>query len=248
MLRLILDCFNNLKALYRKEQFSPSWLGVLINPFYFARKNLFQSIMPFAAEIRGVVIDVGCGSKPYQSLFLNADDYIGLDIENSGHNHHDEQIDMYFDGVHLPFESQQIDSAVCFQVLEHAFYPHKLLSEINRVLKANTGVLLLTVPFIWDEHEKPVDYARYTSFGLKHLLRESGFKSVESRKSTADITAVFQMWNNYVYKKIWTRSAILNLFFTLIFIAPVNIFGALLAKILPKNDDLYLDNVIIARK
>ena len=40
----------------------------------------------------------------------------------------------------------------------------------------------------------------------------------------------------------------INLFLTLIFIAPFNIVGVLLSKLLPKNDNLYLDNIILAKK
>ena len=35
---------------------------------------------------------------------------------------------------------------------------------------------------------------------------------------------------------------------TIIIIAPINIVGLLISKILPKNDDFYLDNVVVARK
>ena len=40
----------------------------------------------------------------------------------------------------------------------------------------------------------------------------------------------------------------LNYLFTLFFMAPVNIFGTIFGKILPQNDDLYMDNIVLARK
>jgi hypothetical protein len=35
---------------------------------------------------------------------------------------------------------------------------------------------------------------------------------------------------------------------TLVFMSPVNLLGALVYKVLPRNEDLYLDNVVLARK
>ena len=45
-----------------------------------------------------------------------------------------------------------------------------------------------------------------------------------------------------------TKSAYINLFVTLILMAPINIIGLILSKILPENYDLYLDNIVLAKK
>ena len=44
---------------------------------------------------------------------------------------------------------------------------------MSRVLK-DGGLLWLSVPFIWGEHEVPFDFRRYSSFGLKKLVQENG--------------------------------------------------------------------------
>ena len=54
--------------------------------------------------------------------------------------------------------------------------------------------------------------------------------------------------NNYIYKITLTRYPYLNLMITLFLIAPINIIGLALSKIFPKNDDLYLDNIALAKK
>ena len=54
----------------------------------------------------------------------------------------------------------------------------------------------MTVPFVWDEHEQPYDYARYSSFGLKHILNENGFEVIEQRKSNNGIEVIFQLLND----------------------------------------------------
>lgn len=108
--------------------------------------------------------------------------------------------------------------------------------------------MLITLPFVWDEHEQPYDYARYSSFGIKFLLQQNGFKVIKQEKTNNGIEAIFQLINVYIYKKLCTKNRFLR-FFTIIFLCSFfNITGSLLALILPKNNDLYLDNIIVARK
>jgi len=133
------------------------------------------------------------------------------------------------------------------QVFEHVFNPDQFLQEVSRVLKPG-GRLLMTVPFVWDEHEQPQDYARYSSFGLAWILNKNGFKIIEQKKSGNDIGIIFQLINGFIYKKIETRYILLNHFFYLFLIAPFNILGYFLSIITPKSNDLYLDNIILAEK
>ena len=64
--------------------------------------------------------------------------------------------DRSYDGKTFPFSDGEFDAVLTSEVLEHVFNPDEFLSEINRVLR-DDGVLLLTVPFVWDEHEQPFD-------------------------------------------------------------------------------------------
>jgi hypothetical protein len=121
------------------------------------------------------------------------------------------------------------------------------LAEINRVLKEE-GFLLMSLPFVWDEHEQPYDYARYSSFGMKYLLEKHGFQILEYKKTLQDVRVIFQILNAYIYKFTFPSNKILNFLLTVIFISPLNILGEILGKILPQNEDLYLDSVILARK
>ena len=147
----------------------------------------------------------------------------------------------------MPFEDKYFDSLISNQVFEHVFNPVEFLKEVNRIVKKD-GMFLLTVPFIWDEHEQPYDYARYSSFGLKHILNENGFEIIEHRKSNNSMEVVFQLWNEYLYKITLTKNKYLNLILTIPLMAPVNIIGSLISKIMPKNNDLYLDNIVLAKK
>jgi len=235
-----------LKSKYNQEMFSPGLMGIFINPFYFARKELYREMTRFSCQISGKILDVGCGSKPYQGLFTSVSEYIGLEYDTP-QNRVAKRADYFYDGNIFPFEDTSYDGVICNQVLEHVFNPDQFLHEILRVLKPG-GDLLLTVPFVWDEHEQPWDYARYSSFGLKSLLERNGFVVVEQRKTNADARVLFQLINAYLYKILQTSNAKVNLLVCVVIMAPFNVLGILLGKLLPANPDLYLDQVVLARK
>ncbi|MBK8311763.1 MAG: class I SAM-dependent methyltransferase [Chitinophagaceae bacterium] len=111
---------------------------------------------------------MGCGSKPYKSLF-NVNEYVGVDYHGQGHSHENEQIDVFYDGVLLPFPDNYFDSVFSTEVFEHVFNLEEMILEIKRVMKPGAKILV-TCPFAIPEHEQPNDYARYSSFGLKHLF------------------------------------------------------------------------------
>lgn len=236
---------HSLKEIYQKQQFLPSWFGVVINPFYIARYNLASGIKDFSDYMRGELLDVGCGTKPYKSVFT-VDSYIGLDID-SDLTRKRETADYFYDGKEFPFQDKSFDSVLCNQVLEHVFNPREFLSEINRVLKPG-GKLLLTVPFVWDEHEQPFDYARYSSFGLRSLLEKNGFIVLEQKKLGADVGVIFQLINAYLYKIVAKWPRLLHFLFTVSVMAVINILAVLFKLFMPKNSDLYLDNIILVEK
>lgn len=235
---------NKIKTLIEKENFNPSVIGLITNPFFIARKGLAQGIKSLSSEINGKILDVGCGTKPY-STFFNCTEYIGLEIE-TGIDSHKKQADVFYDGKYFPFKSESFDSIICNQVLEHVFDPNNFLEEINRVLKPN-GKLLLTVPFVWDEHEQPYDFARYSSFAIRYLFEKHGFKILQQIKSVSNIAVIFQLLSGYFFK-VSRKNKILKWMFIILLIFPLNFGGIILGKLLPDNKDLYLDNIILVQK
>lgn len=234
-----------LKRLVLAQQFNPGIFGLWVNPFYHARRGLYREIARAAPQLDGRVLDVGCGYKPYRHLF-QCREYVGLEIDST-ESRARKQADFFYDGNRFPFPDGTFDGVICNQVLEHVFEPKRFLDEIGRVLKPE-GKLLLTVPFVWDEHEQPWDYARYSSFGLQHLLKESGFEVTEQVKINPDVRVLFQLLNAYLFKVLWTRRPVVDLIVCALVMAPFNILGALSYRLLPANPDLYLDQLALARK
>jgi len=236
---------KSLKTIYRRQTFFPGWLGIFVNPFYFARSGLRDAMTEFAPMLSGRLLDVGCGSKPYQALFT-VYAYIGLDIDSEASRKRG-IADHHYDGNTFPFADASFDSVLCNQVLEHVFNPNEFLGEIVRVLKPG-GKLLLTVPFVWDEHEQPYDYARYSSFGLRALLEKQGLKVLQHKKLGADASILFQLANAYLFKVTQGLSMLFKLLFTASVMAFVNISGVIARRLLPDNPDLFLDHVVLAEK
>lgn len=237
MLKLISDRIN-------KEQFEPTLLGIFINPFFIARKGLLNAVKDLGIQISGKTLDVGCGTKPYEKYFKSSQ-YIGLEIESTIHRQYS-KADFFYDGNKFPFAKKEFDSLVTNQVFEHVFNPYEFMKEINRVLKPN-GRLLITVPFVWDEHEQPYDFARYSSFGLKFILEQNGFEIIELKKSIDDFKIIVQLLNAYIYKVVFKYKLIKKIV-TFFITSAITLVGIIVASFLPKNNDLYLDNIILAKK
>jgi SAM-dependent methyltransferase len=236
---------EKLRQIYVERQFNPQWLGIFINPFFLARRGLRRAIEARKGYLYGKMLDVGCGSKPYRALFA-VDDYVGLEIDTPQTRARG-IADVWYDGKKFPFGDESFDSVLCNQVLEHIFTPDEFLREIHRVLKPG-GHLLLTVPFVWDEHEQPYDYARYSSFGLRALLEKNNFVVREHEKILNDASVLFQLLIAYLYKIIGIRDVKFSLLLSVVLFAPISLAGWCAGVLLPKNNDLFLDQIILAER
>jgi SAM-dependent methyltransferase len=232
------------KSMIGRLQFGECFLGLFVDPFYLARRGLVGLIGKYGSYIGGITLDVGCGSKPYRHLF-NVSSYIGLEVTQDKKG--TDKPDCYYDGQNFPFGAGIFDSAVCSQVLEHVFTPEEFLREISRVL-VDRGTVLITVPFVWAEHEQPYDCARYSSFGLAHLMRENGFEILAQDKSPGGIGVACQLANAYLHEVCSSAPLFFRLAVLALLMVPINILGALCELLLPASDSLYLDNIIVARK
>lgn len=134
---------------------------------------LEASLRLCAPYVRGKLLDVGCGRRPYEkSYFAKADSYIGADYLTDR-----SAPDVVASAMDLPFNDDTFDTVTSTEVLEHVPDPLRALKEMHRVLKPN-GVLIITVPMYWPRHEPPYDFWRFTYDGLLHLLNESNFEVV----------------------------------------------------------------------
>lgn len=238
---------SSIKARLLREKFLTTPLTLPVHPLYLIRRSLYLAIRDCAPAISGRVLDFGCGSKPYESLFTRATAYVGVDLEVSGHNHKNSKVDVYYDGKVLPFQAEEFDSVVSFEVFEHIFELDSSLQEIKRVLKPH-GQLLISIPFAWDEHEAPYDHARYTSFGIRHMLEKNGFEVTRIQKSNSYVRALAQLWIEYLTQYVLPRGKILSKVAQLLVVFPTTLFALLLDAILPHREEFFSNCIVVARK
>jgi SAM-dependent methyltransferase len=234
-----------LKRVKDRQAFHPGLLGLVMNPDFITRRGLYNAVRRLAPQLPGDLLDYGCGSKPYAEYFTRASSYLGCDIATSGHNHATSQVDVFFDGKHLPFDDARFDGVVAFEVFEHVFNLPVMLQEVRRVLKPG-GQLLLTIPFAYEEHEVPYDFARYTSFGIAALLREAGFEITHAEKTGGYLLAVHQMAMIYVVRLLPKNKLLFNTVQALL-LFPATALVLLLDRLLPRRNDFYCNNVVLAR-
>lgn len=230
----------------QKQEFDPTFLGIFTNPFYIMRKGIRKNITTLSPHITGRTLDVGCGSKPYKDIFKDTHSYVGIEFD-SPRAREKSQADFFYDGQHFPFPDTSFDTVIATEVFEHIFNPDNFLTEIHRTITPG-GTLLITCPFTWAEHEQPYDYARYSSFGLRHIVEKNGFKVIEDKKVGDAILTIFQLIACYINNKLSIKNYKIKLLFQIVCISPVTLCGLLLSQLLPENKDLYLDNIIVAKK
>jgi SAM-dependent methyltransferase len=227
-----------------------AWWQVCTDPTFIARSRLRRAVAALASQLslsgRGIWLDLGCGSRPYESLFA-VERYIGLDVLSSGHPPDAKRHDLLFDGANIPVRADSVDGVLCTQVLEHTAEPAALLKEIRRVLKPG-GVLVMTAPFVWEEHEQPYDFFRYTEFGLRHLLEANGLKVKTLLKTSGTIETLAQACSNYAANNLRLPVRGFGRVVTALICAPVQIAGLLAQALLPDERNLYLDHAVLAYK
>lgn len=127
--------------------------------------------------IQGRLIDIGCGDKPYEPYLKgHVDEHVGVDHEQTFHKK--DNIDIFATAYDIPVETASFDCALCTDVLEHLEEPGRAIAECARVLKPE-GIAVYTIPFIFEPHEEPRDFYRYTRHGIQYLFEKNGFQIIE---------------------------------------------------------------------
>lgn len=138
-----------------------------------------------------LVVDLGCGARPYEELFPRSVRYVGLDLQGN----RDADVVHGTDG-RLPLPDEIATAVVSSQVLEHVEDADAYLRECRRILKPG-GRLLLSTHGIWPWHPDPLDEGRWTASGLQRLATGHGFE-VEHWEGVLGLGAtgvqLFQDW------------------------------------------------------
>jgi SAM-dependent methyltransferase len=126
------------------------------------------------------VLDIYCGTRPYDDLFPAAARHIGLDIVGNPYGVADVVSDEF-----LPFEDASFDLVTCIEAFHYVEDPVRALAEIRRVLRPG-GTVLISIPFVW-EYNRTILEHRYTGPELTALL--DGWDDVELAENGGRVVA-----------------------------------------------------------
>lgn len=159
----------------------------------------------FPLYLSGKLIDIGCGDKPLARLAAEyVTSHVGVDHAET--LHHKDNIDIFAPCYDIPVDDESFDCALCTAVLEHVEEPDKAIAECSRVLKCG-GVAIYTAPFIWNLHEEPRDFFRYSKYGLTYLFKKNGFTILELKALSGFWVTFSTAFTHYLWqfrrKKGW---------------------------------------------
>jgi SAM-dependent methyltransferase len=119
------------------------------------------------------ILDAGAGEARHRAYFKRGR-YIALDAGYGDSSWDYSKLDIRGDLAKIPLRNSSMDCILCIVVLEHTRNPRDVLLEFARILKPG-GTLIMVVPFLWEEHQIPHDYFRFTRYGVRYLFESSPF-------------------------------------------------------------------------
>jgi len=162
-----------LKTLTLESTLKTKLIKTWLYPRHISQIYLRKAIQKASIYAQGILIDVGCGNRPYEPVLIKrVNRYIGVDWPVSPEK---ARQDITGDAGNLPFFSEVADTVLSTELMEHLKDPNHFLAEVARVLRTG-GYLLLSVPFLEPLHEEPRDFYRFTEYGLKNILINHGFE------------------------------------------------------------------------
>ena len=149
------------------------------------------------------ILDIGCGNGWLSTLYrLPGDEMHGIDISALNvERARSRGVRAILHNVEngLPYEDSFFDIIICVDVLEHLFFPEKVVKEMHRVLKAG-GILIIGVPNLyclrnriemWTGNARFIEYPmnlehirHYSKKTISGILAGTGFKILKSMGSS----------------------------------------------------------------
>jgi SAM-dependent methyltransferase len=167
------DSLLNARLLAAVKRLIPSSLYKRLDPFEASIETFVRGV---GAEIPAGqrVLDAGAGEGRFKSFFAHTH-YVGVDFAQGDPSWNYSELDAVGRLEELPFPDGSFDHVLSIVVLEHTPQPARVVEEFSRVLKPG-GMVHLVVPHMWEEHQRPYDFFRFTSSGIRYLLQSNGIR------------------------------------------------------------------------
>lgn len=155
----------------------------VLNPgirlFPLKRKNILRKIIISGKE---KILNIGSGYLLLPgAVNIDIHSYAGIHIACDAHN--------------LSFASKRFDAVILESILEHVENPINVINESYRVLKKG-GIILVEFPFLYEFHNAPSDYHRFTMSGMELLLKD--FTKIDSGISVGPTGVLNMILRNHL--------------------------------------------------
>ena len=151
---------------------------------FFIIKNKIKKLFDNIFSKNDLVLDIGCGSKPYYHKNIKAK-IICADIKKT------KKTQVVCDSMAIPLKKSKFDGIVCVNSLYYYDDPFAAINEFFHVLKKN-GKLVIVTPFMYPIHDIPNDKFRFTEYGIRKLLKDNfDVKEIKTVGGIFNIPAVF---------------------------------------------------------
>jgi len=205
------------------------------------RLNINKILSKYLREyVNGRVLEIGAGGNYLKENFSqNSNDWISTDYDLRA------SIDLRCDAMSLPFKSETFHVVVCVDVLEHVEDPVLMMKEISRVL-VKGGVLILSTPFFFYLHEAPYDFFRFSKYGLKKVVVNSGLSPIEMRPTGGLLLVFGIIFTSLIVHALYRFRLICNLFLWIN--KHIQHMLIPLDKFLNRNEKFSQGNFVLAKK
>ena len=171
---------------------------------YLHLRALIEGLRAAIAELPAPVedvLDVWCGSRPYDDLLPAGTRCVGLDVDGNPYGIADVVSDDF-----LPFPDGAFDLVMCIQAFQYMDDADDAVAKIARVLRPGGSVLVSSV--LGFEYDRRHFEARYTEHQLRMLF--DGWEDVRVREDggrTATWTVLTGSLVNGLEQRVATRGA-----------------------------------------
>lgn len=163
----------NPRLIGRLKKLIPAALVDRLDPFE-ASIRTFVSEVASSTRSSALVLDAGAGECRFKPMFQHAS-YVGIDFAQGDPGWDYSKLDAIAKLEELPFSDASFDRVLSIVVLEHTPQPGRVLNEFCRVMKEG-GTVHMVVPHMWEEHQRPYDFFRFTSSGIRYLMESAGLR------------------------------------------------------------------------
>ena len=172
-----------------------------------------QDITDFKKREEPKILFVGSGGE-LNEYVKNFSSYLySIDIDPS--RKPDQIIDLTDPNFCQNYLGEKVNLVCIFEVLEHTKNPSLAIKNVYNLIDKDS-VVLLSTPFIFNIHDAPNDFYRFTKYGLKEIFKD--FSKVEIKEKNGWLESIFVLIMRIKKSKSFLNKILGNSFLLLYFL------------------------------